>query len=399
MTGFLKTFLLALLVAATVGVSSPGFALQNTDLSAVQRQHDTVARERVALLEQLQGLESQYHGLVSKIEKLKSDGAIRTIGGRIELQNLLTKSKAIADELDGLQSKVRALDNKLAGQRSTLVAGIDGRLSQLERSLSSARPSSRPAIVAELNQLRQRRSAYTTPLPAAPSAVDVNSALQLAEAAAHPDELMAAADELQDTEDQLRKRLAGIESKLAELREARALARRARTFSRAEKFFEETDRDRVIARYERVTVAQSPSTPSSTAGGSQTDATGDQAANAPPSFAAPEPGGNTAANEDGLGASFDGEATADSRGSEPALVDSPSGAPVAAGGDVFETSRQTIVIDGGMDPSRAVGAIGGSNSKVEGQIKQLETEQQNLARQADALRKRAQDLRKRAEQM
>lgn len=403
-----KNLLMMLLLAATMAVSSNGFALQQTDIATAQRQYDEVTKERRRLLERLGGLEDQYQGLVRKIEKLKSEGAIGTIGGRIELQNLLTQSKAIADELDGLQSRVRAIDNRLAGHRSTLVGGIDERLGELERSLSSAAPAKRGRIVTELNSLRKRRAAYTTPLPAAPSARDVDSALRLAEDAAHPDELMAAADELQDTEDQLRKRLSAIESKLGELREARALARRARSFSREEKFFEETDRDRVIARYEKVTVTQTggesgsdnrdatagnPSPPNDGAG---------QTANDDEAFA----GGNNAfAETDGMAApasDADDANTVDpgQRAGEPSISDSPTGATVASGsGDIFETSRETVVIDGGMDPSRAVGSLGSSNSNLDGQIRQLEGERSKLKKQANSLRKRARELRKQADEM
>ena len=190
MKKLLQNLLLTLLMAATVAVSGNSFALQQTDIATAQRQYDSATKERSRLLERLGSLEDQYQGLVRQIEKLKSEGAIGTIGGRIELQNLLTKSKAIADELDGLQSRVRAIDNKLAGHRSTLVGGIDDRLGQLERSLGTAAPSKRGKIVAELNTLRKRRAAYTTPLPAAPSSREVDSALRLAEDAAHPDELM-----------------------------------------------------------------------------------------------------------------------------------------------------------------------------------------------------------------
>ncbi len=397
MTFSLKHLLFALLIAASVGVSSDGAALQNSDMSTAQRQVDEVTQERVRLLERLQGLEDQYRALVLKIEKVKSEGALRTIGGRLELQNLLTKSKAIADELDGLQSRARALDNQLAGHRSTLVGGIDQRLSQLERSLSSASPTSRRAIVAELNDLRKRRAAYTKPLPQAPSSRDVDSALRLAEDAAHPDELMAAADEIQDTEDQLRKRLAAIEGKLAELHEARALARRARSFSREEKFFEETDRDRVIARYERVTVTGTKTTSPDPV---DTSNSGGQATNSPPSSVANESGNN--ATDDFAGApamDADGMTAEPAAGrSESPISDAPGTPPVASGGssDPFETSRETIVIDAGTDPSRAVGAIGTSGNQLEGQIKQLEGEQQKLKKQANTLRKRATELRKRA---
>ena len=399
MTKLLQNLLMTLLIAATVGFSDNVVALQQTDIATAQRAHDRVTQDRQRLLEQLQGLEDEYHGLVRRIEKLKSEGAIGTIGGRIELQNLLTRSKSIADELDGLQTKVRALDNRLAGHRSTLVGGIDQRLGQLERSLGSAAPSARGPIVAELNALRKRRAVYTTPLPSAPSAGDVNSALRLAEDAAHPADLMAAADELQDTEDQLRKRLAAIEGKLGELREARALARRARTFSREERFFEETDRDRVIARYERVTVTPSES-PN---GGSPPSQTVDRGSTA----ADDDFGGNNSFGDgdEAAAAPMDSDFAAEpsaGRESEPTLSDSPTGAPVAVGGgqdDLFETSRETVVIDGGLDPSRAVGPLGGGGSDLEGEIRQLEGEQSKLSKQAERLSKRARELRKRAGEM
>ena len=397
-----------------------GFALQQTDISAAKRAYSTTLQQRRSTVERLGSLEDRYRGLVEEIEKLRADGAIGTIGGRIELQNLLTKSKAIADELDALQAELRAVDNRLAGQRSTLVGGIDARLRELEGSLTRVPASSRGSIVQELNGLRRQRATYTTPLPSAPSSRDVRSALALAEDAAHPDELMAAADELQDTEDQLRKRLAAIESKLGELQDARRLARRARSFSREERFFEETDRDRVIARYERQQSAGTQSSGSqSSDDGAANKSGGGAAVEQEPTFDAAEDSTNGAAGDefanngfaDGAGASpplatdgdDDANFVADPTGgratvSEPSLGDAPGSASVASG-DPFTGPTQTIVIEDGVDPARAVGPTRRTHGGVEAEIQRLESERDRLSREAKKLRKRARELRTKAEQL
>lgn len=393
----LHNLVTALLIAAAVATTAPPVsALQQTDVAAAERQYELLSGERTRLLEQLGQLEDRYRGLVSRIERLKSDGAMGTLGGRIELQNLLTQSKAVADELDALQAKIRVVDNRMAGQRSVVVGGLDERVAGLERALASASPASRRAIVAELNALRRQRASYTTPLPEAPQAGDLHSAIRLAEEASHPEELLAAADELQDTEDQLRRRLAAIEAKLDDLRDAQALARRARSFSREEKFFEETDRDRVIARYDKVTVTSTPKT-------SSPDETGGNN-----SAGAADPPTDDQANYDANNA-FEPVASPSAEGDfasgrgEPTVSDAPGEAPVAAptagGDDVFETSRETIVIDGGTDPARATGAFNGAATDLDSQIRRLEAEQKELSRQANGLRKRAKELRKRAEKL
>ena len=396
----LKNLVAAWVLALGVSLGGGASALQNPDFGETERAYAQTLSKRQRQVERLERLEDEYRALVSDIEKLKSSGGMTTIAGRIELQNLLTKSKALADELDAIQAELRTLDNRLDGQRSTLVSGIDGKVRELERSLGSASPSARAGIVAELNRLRQRRSRFAPAIPAGPSQGDVSSALRLAEEVAdHPDELMAAADELLDTEDQLRKRLAAIDGKLEELEDARALMRRARTFSREERFFEETDRERAPSKFDRTTTVatREPSQDKANTGGSEPVATAgpetdDASANNGAGFAAEEPmAGAPMSDADG----------AESRGvADPALSDAPSQAEVAppSSGEpsLFETSRETIVIGGGNDPVRSVGSIGGSERDVDGQIRSLEKERERLKKQAEKLRKRAQQLRDRA---
>lgn len=368
-------------------VAAPAAALQHDVLAETQQQYDLASRERSALFERLEALEQQYQGFIRKIEELKNGGALNSIGGRIELQNLLAKSKTLADELDGLQAQLRAVDTKIAGQRTRLVSGLDQRLQALERSLGSAPAKERADIVVELNSLRKRRAAYTEPLPVAPTPRDLSSVMRLADDAAHPAELIAAADELQDTEDQLRRRLAAIEARLSELREARTLSRRARRFSREERFFEETDRDRVIARYERVTStsADAPSANDSPANDASSEFAGLEGEN---SWDAPAAAPESAGGRDDAS----GPTQADHSDPEPPA---PTPDPIP----VVETTRETIVIDGGTDPSRTVGSLGTQRGGLDGEIDSLEAEHKRLKKQADTLRSRAGELRDRARDM
>ena len=407
MLRYLKNLTLtAALLSAVMLVPMSAHGLQMPDFSEAERQYAKTVDQRGDLIGRLRSVESDYRRLVAQIDHLKANDAISTIGGRIELQNLLTRSKALADQLDRIQNEVRALDNRLQGQRSTLVTGIDRRVRELERSLGSVAPASRSAIVEELNTLRKRRSGLATPLPSAPSATEVRGALRLAsEVGDHPDELMAAADELQDTEDQLRRRLAAINGQLQDLRDEKALVRRAQSFAREERFFEETDRDRVIARFERETTVRT-STPNS-------DAT-DNSANETPPVANEETvsgnSGNNANNDfaasDGLTASPQAAAGDDfgeaSRGGS-SMTDAPGSAEVAPPApstrDPFQTTRETIVIGGGSDPARSVGSLSASGRNVDGQITTLEKERKKLEKQAEELEKRAADLRRRARQL
>lgn len=410
MSTVLKNLLFAVLLSAGFAWPSIGFAQQRSELGQAQRKYDQTLGEREKIVERLEELEDEYQSLVRRIDSLKSKGAMSTIGGRIELQNLLTQSKSLADELDSLQGRIGALDNRLAGQRSKLLAGLDRRVRKLEGDLAGASTSERKRIVRRLNDLRQRRRSYITPLPAVPSSGEVDSALQLAEEVSdHPDELRAAADELQDTEDQLRKRLDAIDHKLGELRQSRALIRRARSFSREEKFFEETDRDRVVARYDRETRSSSdganetadPQDGAEVASGNANSTT---ATGADDNFAGAA--NNDASLNEGQAApasdSADFEA-GPARTADPAISDAPTGAEVAepssSGSDPFETTRETVVIDGGSDPERSVGSLDSGDRDVDSRIEHLESERDRLRRKADELQNRASELRKRADEL
>jgi phage shock protein A len=406
MSKLLKNLLVTVLLVAGLVMPAAGFGMQLPELVEAREKYEQTLDERQGIVERLDQLEDQHQSLVQKIDQLKSSGAMSTIGGRIELQNLLSKSKSLADELDSLQDRIRSLDNRLAGQRSTLVAGIDRQVRELESKLAGASTAERKRIVRRLNGLRQQRGAYTTPLPSVPSSGQVDSALRLAEEVSdHPEELRAAADEMQDTEDQLRKRLDAIDEKLSELRNSRALVRRARSFSREEKFFEETDRDRVIARYDRETRTrqddgannQEPPQDSQNNGGVAVGGAEDD-------FSANNAAGDDSLNEGSMAPTSDADFAADpGRSADPEISDAPTGAEVAeptpSGSDPFETSRETVVIDGGGDPERSVGSLDSGDRDLDSRIEKLEREREKLRRKANELQSRASELRQRAEEL
>ncbi len=375
-------------------LSVPGLLglLQGTSLDQIEAKYEQALNQRGRILKDIERLESKHQRLSARIAELKRDDVSRlTI--RLALEDLLRQSQELSRELEGLHNQIRGVDNTLSGQRTQLVGGIDRQMEKLEKSLASAKASDRKGIVSELNGLRAQRRSYATPLPSTPSSGEVNDALSLAGQAETPEELLAAADEIEDTEDQIRRRLDAIGTRLDDLKQSQRLLRRARTFSKEERFFEETDRDRVIARYSRTKVTQSDTN----------RANSDGAENASGGQAADVDSANNAASDD-----FDSNLAFSPSNEGAREFDEPAAAPSEPAYDpgpqndnVFDTVEETVVINSNDDAQRAIGANGQvrRTGSLQTQIQTLESEQKRLKRQADALKRRAKDLRSKADSL
>ncbi len=382
------TILLQLMMTMAMwmpGVSPlmPGAALQ-----AIEARYETDLANRRALIDTMTDLESQHQSVIVRITALKQ-GA-NTLTTRLALEDLLRQSKRLSEALAEQDSQLRVLDQRINTQRSGIVKGLDEQMRGLEATLAKATPAERVQTVKNLNGLRTLRSSFEAPLPVAPTVRDLNAALNLAERATDPEELLAAADELLDSEDQVRRRLTAIDQRLGELKDSKRLTRRASSFSREERFFEETDRDRVIARYERTT-----SSPKPTGTTNEASPTTD---NAQDNGVTVEAGGRDQNNDDGA-MEFDAAPNAAGGPAAAPLTDSSSTPTVAPErtDDLFVDSTRTVVINANSDPARSVGSAGDAVSAgVDGQIDTLVRERDRLKRQAEALRAQAKDLQRRA---
>ncbi len=385
------TILLQLIM--TMAMWMPGVTplMPNAALQAIEARYETDLAKRAALIETMTGLESQHSNVIARITKLKHSA--NTLTNRLALEDLLRQSKRLSEELAENDSRLRVLDQQIGTQRSGIVTGLEEQMRGLESTLAKATTTERAKTVKNLNALRKLRSSFEAPLPAAPTIRDLNAALSLADRVSDPDELLAAADELLDSEDQVRRRLSAIDQRLNELKESKRLTRRASSFSREERFFEETDRDRVIARYERTTTT---STPKGTGSNSPTN----EATNATDDSGAVASNDQSSNQNNGDGAmEFDAAPSAAGAPVSEPLVDSrgvPTVAPERTD-DLFVDSTQKVVINANSDPSRSIGGAGDVvGMGVDGQIDTLVRERDRLKRQAEALRAQANDLQRRA---
>ncbi len=381
------TILLQLIMTMAMWMPGVSPLMPSAALQAIEARYETDLAKRRALIDTMTDLESQHQSVVVRITALKQ-GA-NTLTTRLALEDLLRQSKQLSEALAEQDSQLRVLDKRINTQRSGIVTGLDEQMRSLETTLAKATPAERVQTVKKLNGLRTLRSSFEAPLPVAPTVRDLNAALNLAERATDPEELLAAADELLDSEDQVRRRLTAIDQRLGELKESKRLTRRASSFSREERFFEETDRDRVIARYERTT-----STPKGTDTANEASPTvnvqGDNS---------PVTAGDRSQNNDDGALEFDAAPNAAGGPASAPLTDSSSVPAVAPErtDDLFVDSTRTVVINANSDPARSVGSASDTVSAgVDGQIDTLVRERDRLKRQAEALRAQAKDLQRRA---
>lgn len=389
MTTTFTAILLNLMISLNLLVTGISPLMPTQALTVIEQRYEDDLKKREGMIAQVEAMETRHQSVVERITRLKRGE--NTLTNRLALEDLLRQSKDISDQLQAMQTQIAALDTQLDAKRASLVSGLDAEMRKLEQSLASASATQRADIVASLNRLRGTRAEYEAPLPAAPKMRDLHAALTLADRAQDPDELLAAADELLDSESQVQRRLAAIDQRLHELVQTKRLNRRASAFSREERFFEETDRERVIARYEKTTTTV---VPKENTGSSTND---DGVAGAPAVGNDSNAQNNANRDYENAAPEFDAAPTAGVVGVSDPTVDSRGTPTIAPEQDVFVDATQKVLINTSVDPSKSVGGNNEAlSSGLDAQIDQLAREKARLKRQADALRTQAEELQRRA---
>jgi peptidoglycan hydrolase CwlO-like protein len=395
----------ALFVTALVMPGVDGL-VETDQLDDLRDQYDQTLQERQNLVDEMKHLKHEYDQLVRRIEQLKTEGT-QELDNRVSVEQLLSRSRDVANKLEDHQSKLGRLDDNLAELEGRIVDQIDRMTRRIEQRLSEVSDSEHASLVEQLNRLQEIRQQHRAPLPEAPDTREINDTLEMASEvrAAHPEQMQAAADELQDTEDQVRKRLEAIEKKLQKLQNTRTLARRARTFQSEEQFFDEEARPRVVGRHrDSDNSGSSSDSPSSGAGDrdglagspkrgtdSEESSQGDRSdpgATEPP----PEESPGTAPDN---GTRFDGsEPEAGDRPQEPARApeNRTSGRDGSAASNDPFADDSSVILENDSDPSTSISSGFKSDDALGKRIEKLEREREKLENQADKLENRAESL-------
>lgn len=371
-----------MIVTLIVGVSLPAFALmQNASVDAVRSEYEQAFNQREKLSTKLSGLESEYLDVLRRVDSAKK--RFNSITGRLELESLLRRSKEISTKLSAIQLRLSSLDSRIESKRNFVVRHVKSEMKRLEKSLSKVPKEERRAVVDKLNQLRQTKIRFTAPLPTIQSSYQESLAFRDADSLSDdPDALLAVADELEDSKDQLSKRLAAIENQISELKRTQKLMRRSASFSTEDQFFEESDRARVIAKYD---VIQRKAKTTETNSGD----------NDPQVSAAQGP--DSSDPQEGFGATSDGDQASKSPESGGVVDDTNTSRPVQ---EFEDQIVERVQINGSGDPSRSIsGRKFGGNQSMRSRISNLESEKIKLKKRVQKLHKRAKKLRKRADSL
>ncbi len=227
-------------LASAVALPAP-VAAQGVDLEAASVRFGQLAQELETLRNRRRALQTTYTKLTDDIAARKRARGGQNVLSDIELQNLLKRGRATADDLYELQSRIRAVESELASARREVLGAFDERLTRLEAALVSGTGSNRAAVIAEMNRLRQTRHAYVAPTVATP---DLNLAdlpsLDIAQE--DPEEARAAAAELDDANRKLEDRIQSLDGRIADLESQKRLRRKARSFRDQESFFDEAQK-------------------------------------------------------------------------------------------------------------------------------------------------------------
>lgn len=360
---------------------------QNTQIDTIKVEYEKIYEERQSYATELTRLEAEYLEIVRKVDHAKK--TLRSITGRLELENLLRKSEGISTRLSQLQRKLVQIDTQLDGRRVVIIRYIQSEMRTLEKSLPKVAKTERKNIVMLLNALRETKVSFSAPLPNIPSPANVNLALRDADSLGdNPDELMAVADELQDAEDQLAKRLKAIQKQIIDLRNTQKLMKRAQRFSNEDQFFEESDRARIIAKYNTKETSDSntPKVNDSNTGRSHSD----NDLNEPnEGVRAPV---NTEVDNANNNKIYSGDGNTKESGDD---------IPPTENVEIENTNTiEHIKIHGGGDPSRSISSSGiRAKNKIGRKINSLESEKKKLRKRMKLLQKRSQKLRLRAKNL
>jgi hypothetical protein len=346
--------------------------VEGASLDALKRQWEEVSAARQAELVTLKRLEADYQRLADDIAKRKRSAR----PDRKALEAQLRQANKLADELDGVQRRVRALEDRLDELGAAVAARLDAELRDLERSIHTASGAQRARYVARLNEMSRERAKYAQPAPRLDQG-QLREMLKLADKLDSPSDMMALADELQDAEADVRARLDWVSKRLEELRARQRLVRRARSFAREEGFFEEGDRSRVVARVDRQTSVNAP-------------ARGESA-----SPSAPPQVGNSESLNAAPPQAVDNNFDVTNGGGRGQSDDIPAPGPSFVPDDGYgEPSRvDVVVVAREADPAAASRGPADVAGGLDGKIRKLEADEADLKRQAETLKRRAASLR------
>jgi hypothetical protein len=237
------TLAASLVLGALVGTAmapTPA-AAQGVDLEASSVRFGQLAQELETLRNRRRALQSKYGKLTDDIAARKRARRGQNLLSDIELQNLLKRGRATADDLYELQARIRGVEGELASARRQVLSAFDERLTKLETNLVSGQGSNRAAVIAEMNRLRQARFAYVAPTTATPD-LDLADLPNLDAGQEDPEEALAAAAELDDANRKLEDRIKGLDGQIADLESQKRLRRKARNFRDQESFFDEAQK-------------------------------------------------------------------------------------------------------------------------------------------------------------
>lgn len=399
----------ALAASLLLGAVGPVCVASNVAAQGVDIEESSVRFAQLA--QRLETLRNRRRALQTQYTKLTDQIAARKRGGQnllsdLELQRLLKRGRATADELYELQSEIRQVESDLTAARRGALSAFDERLAKLESSLVSGTGSNRAALIAEMNRLRQARFAYVAPTSATPD-LALEDLPTLDSAERDPEEARAAAAELDDANRKLEEKIRGLDASIAEIEGQRRLRRKARSFKDQESFFDEAQKGgrRVAAS------SGGPRVAGATDGGGVGTA-GDQAAedgetalggtDGPPAGApegdfdadnaadpgeSPDRGDGMTPNDD-----FDGAGDGRSDGVQGAVDVLPgTGAPLDpfGGGGVIVTGEVETVVGAGS-PDR--------DQSLDARLRRARLEREALEKKSQQLESRSVELRRLADE-
>lgn len=399
----------------------PAIEEARAEFSRLSLQLEGLRDERADLL-------GEYEALTGRIEARKRDRDRAALLGDLELGNMLSDARALADRLYALQKRVRAREATLEEARRRLLAAYDERIAMMEaRALESSDALAQEEMLRSLTELHGARQVYVARGAATPD-LELGRLPSLDAALPDdPEEAQAQAAELDDARAKVHDRIDGIQDEIDRLEQQRRLRRKASDFRDGESFFDDaTVGGRRVARAQVATSGESADSddeqPEDFASESDDEATGapthsddsDSANNqseGPPNDPLPgdsfEDDGSDddepdfAADPPNMGREDEGGME---NGPEPNVGDGGL-QPGNSQPEIIPSSdlpldpftNDAVVIQGGVRADAGVAGEGGErDDSLESQIQRLERDKATLERRSRELESRSDALKRRA---
>lgn len=407
---------MTLVVGLSLGIAAPTFiapgqaAAQGVDLEAATVQFSQLAQRLETLRNRRRTLEVQYAKTTDAIAARKRARRGQNLLSDLELQNLLKRGRATADELYQLQSSIRQVEAELRSARRDVLAAFDEKLTRLESSLVSGTGANRPAVIAEMNRLRQARHAYVAPTVATPD-LDLEDLPGLDAAQEDPEEARAAAAELDDANRKLKDRIGDLDARIADLEGQKRLRRKARNFRDQENFFDEAQKGSRKVAVRPAGSRTGAGTDSDGVGGGDTlGATNDNGAEGEPELGAgapqdrgegdfdqADPGESPAPDSsDDETANGNGGFTEDGGAARDGVVGSVDVLP-GTGAPIDPFAGDNVVIAGEVEAVNGASGNDGEAS-LDGRLRNAKRERERLEKKSRQLEKRSTELKRLADE-